>query len=318
MNLTTKVGLSAAALVGWSTAAHAVTLSGIDFVPECTAPCVDTYDLSNDVTRNDTPQLFDLGDMTLGTDLSVEAITPAASTLGANWDYLTNRETLLLETGETFHVYLFHFDSATSGPLGDGIFARQLEMLFDDPVVGVIVDGTSLMTADPELVPDHITVDSFGSNRGLELNGLPFGPNDFLTFESDSEIHSSQLRNRAGYDQAFILTQASLSPEVVITGACPGRATFTFSGFTPGGPIEFASSRTTGSSTIGRTHPCGNLQSDLGSVARVRLQLTADANGEAVFQRAFSNTGVCSANMQALDVTTCTFSPVAVGIPSAP
>lgn len=194
--------------------AEAATFDGIDFIPECPAPCADSYNLVNSGVPSDTPVVFDLGIVSLADGISVQAITPASARTDVDWDFNVDTTTLALQADTAYHVFLFHFDTVTGGPTGNGVFERDLGMLFDQAIVGVVVDNATLRTMDPLLVPEHITVDSFGGNRGLELNGLPFGPNDFVTFQSDQEITSRSLRNRAGYDQAFIFTEVDNCPDI--------------------------------------------------------------------------------------------------------
>lgn len=106
-----------------------------------------------------------------------------------------------------------------------------------------------------------------------------------------------------------------VTPTLVIGGTCPGLVTFDFSGFTPGGEIELATSGSTGSFVIGGGHTCAGTETSLSNDVRVRLSLTADSSGEASFQRQFYQSVSCGTQMQVLDVDTCTVTDEAQSLP---
>jgi hypothetical protein len=117
----------------------------------------------------------------------------------------------------------------------------------------------------------------------------------------DININANQLAVAANFDTAPPLATPSLS----ISGNCPGLLTFDFSDFSPNTQIELGVSSGTGNFTITGSHPCSG--TDLGSAAGTRrvATITADGNGDAVFQRSVNNANQCSLYFPAVDRTTC-------------
>lgn len=105
---------------------------------------------------------------------------------------------------------------------------------------------------------------------------------------------------------------AGAAPALSVTGTCPGVADAVVSAATPGGQVAIVSGSRGGATTIPAGTPCAGTQLDLAS-ATLRAVRVADALGVVALAPSLPAVA-CSADLQVLDVATCSVSAVrAVG-----
>ena len=99
-------------------------------------------------------------------------------------------------------------------------------------------------------------------------------------------------------------------PTLTASGSCPGIATMTVTGATPGASVQIWASKRSGSTTIA-SGTCSGTMLNLAK-ARVLTTATADANGNATAQVTL-NSKRCGQLLQAVDLGNCAISNVVTG-----
>lgn len=111
-------------------------------------------------------------------------------------------------------------------------------------------------------------------------------------------------------DRSGVWRVGEPGPTISWSGTCPGPMTLTLTGFTPSSSITVVSAPQAGSAVV-PAGPCAGAVSSLGAPGiRIRATPTADASGNATLQVNMPAAACGQANVQALDVETCTFSNV--------
>lgn len=125
-------------------------------------------------------------------------------------------------------------------------------------------------------------------------------------------LHASNLLDGAGGSIDTVLPQ---TPELLVTGACPGTVYLTVVDATPGQHVQFASGTTPGTRTV-RRGPCAGVQGDLQNPTP-RFDLIANDYGIAS-TTIQATAPMCGAGLvQAIDVATCLTTSVRT-IPDGP
>lgn len=105
----------------------------------------------------------------------------------------------------------------------------------------------------------------------------------------------------SGAGSAYVF-QAVASPEVAISGTCPGELTLELSGATPSGPVLMAYSESQGQ-TIVSSGQCGDVEIDLES-PQFLARFLADSEGDRSLVR-MAPAGACGLYLQVVDQVTC-------------
>jgi outer membrane protein assembly factor BamB len=171
------------------------------------------------------------------------------------------------------------------------------------------------------------TVFSFGVNgklvavnaaNGAVLWTLPIpGPSagmaGSVSFSNDGQIVYAPITEIGGVNKLLAVSVnggGSTGPTLSAAGTCPGTATITVSGATPGAAVQIWASKRAGSTTI-ITGACSGTMINLAK-ARLLTTATADTNGNATAQMRL-NSKRCGQLLQAVDLSDCAISNVATG-----
>jgi outer membrane protein assembly factor BamB len=183
---------------------------------------------------------------------------------------------------------------------------------------------------EPTVSPDGSTVVfgtvfSFGVNGklvavnaadGSVLWNVPIaGPSAGIAgpvaFSHDGQTIYAPITEIGGVNKLLaVRVGTAMGPSLGVTGTCPGTATITVTGATPGGSIAFYASKQTGMTTIA-TGECAGTVLGL-KKARLLATGTADGNG-ALTVRIRLNAKRCGQLFQAVDLSTCATTNVAPG-----
>lgn len=108
----------------------------------------------------------------------------------------------------------------------------------------------------------------------------------------------------------FALLPAAQAQTFAAVGECPGTIDLSITGMTPRGQVAIVSSTGTGAFVVPNGQPCAGTQLGLSSTGiALRTVLPANASGSLSLSPAVPG-AACGLALQALDVSTCTLTPV--------
>jgi hypothetical protein len=134
-----------------------------------------------------------------------------------------------------------------------------------------------------------------------------------VSFSNDGQIVYAPITEIGGVNKLVAVSVnggGNTGPTLTATGTCPGTATITVGGATPGASVQIWASKRAGSTTI-TSGACSGTMLNLGK-ARLLTTATADANGNATVQIRL-NSKRCGQLLQAVDLSDCAISNVANG-----